>query len=39
MLIYSTQSSVINPEPQELSVWVTIAGRDGLGRSYHVAVL
>jgi hypothetical protein len=35
MLIYSAQSSVVNPEPQGLSVWVTISEDDALRRSYH----
>lgn len=39
MLIYVTQLSVVNPRPWGLSVWVTITGRDGLGRSCHAAVL
>lgn len=36
MLIYSAQSSVVNPEPQGLSVWVTITEDDGLQRSCHL---
>lgn len=35
MLIYSVQSSVVNPEPQGLSVWVTISEEDALQKSYH----
>lgn len=36
MLIYSAQSSVVNPEPQGLSVWVTTTEDDVLQRSCHL---
>lgn len=35
MLIYSAQSSAVSPEPQGLSVWVTITGDDVQGGSCH----
>lgn len=36
MLIYSAQSSAVNPEPPGLSVWVTITGKDVPGRRCHL---
>lgn len=35
MLIYSAQSSVVDPEPQGLSVWVTISEDDALQKKSH----